>query len=258
MAGLLPSEGKLRGSPANILGRCAARQNLSRVFLFRHGAHRDFCARNFLPDRGGNTRTHTRIARTEQSNRDARKTQNSCGFAQYDAIGTQKIAQLIVTRRRSHARCKNLLSRDASNIDATNRATWIAGKILSCIDHAPIVQRRPCDGGHRSQSHRRIDVQQSVHRSCARASARRNRISGSSRPENRSSDPQPLLDPRIRDSRGNGWVCVASTPRARPYASVMLAFAKTRCIDATPSPAQATLIATDDRCATQSTIAWRR
>jgi hypothetical protein len=129
-----------------------------------------FAREIFYPTAAATRATHN-VAGAEQSNRDARKTQNSCGFAQYDAIGTQKIAQLIITRHRSHARCKNLLSRDALNIDATNRATWIAGKILSCIDHVSVVRRRPCDGGHRSQSHRRIDVQQSVHRSRARVHA---------------------------------------------------------------------------------------
>ena len=47
MAGLLPSEGKLRGSPANILGGCT-RDKICRAFLFsEHREHDDFRARNF-------------------------------------------------------------------------------------------------------------------------------------------------------------------------------------------------------------------
>jgi len=47
MAGLLPSEGKLRGSPANILGRCT-RGKIGRAFLFsERGACHDFSPQNF-------------------------------------------------------------------------------------------------------------------------------------------------------------------------------------------------------------------
>jgi hypothetical protein len=47
MAGLLPSEGKLRGSPANILGG-ASRDKISRAFFFsEHGPCADFYPRNF-------------------------------------------------------------------------------------------------------------------------------------------------------------------------------------------------------------------
>lgn len=50
MAGLLPSEEKLRGSPANILGRCA-RGKICRAFFFSgHRVHHDFRAQNFLSD----------------------------------------------------------------------------------------------------------------------------------------------------------------------------------------------------------------
>jgi hypothetical protein len=48
MAGLLPSEGKLRGSPANILGR-HARDRIGRAFLFRRqGPRNDFRRQDFL------------------------------------------------------------------------------------------------------------------------------------------------------------------------------------------------------------------
>jgi hypothetical protein len=50
MAGLLPSEGKLRGSPANILGRCA-RGKICRAFFFSgHRVHHDLRAQIFLSD----------------------------------------------------------------------------------------------------------------------------------------------------------------------------------------------------------------
>jgi len=46
MAGLLPSEGKLRGSPANILGDARARQNQSRVLFLQHRTRAVFYPRN--------------------------------------------------------------------------------------------------------------------------------------------------------------------------------------------------------------------
>jgi hypothetical protein len=67
MAGLLPSEGKLRGSPANILGRCT-RGKICRAFFFsRHDAHYDFRARNFSSDNSGDAFDSSRRAsRTQQ------------------------------------------------------------------------------------------------------------------------------------------------------------------------------------------------
>jgi hypothetical protein len=56
MAGLLPSEGKLRGSPANILGDTFARQICRALFFFGHRARRNFCARNFLANRSDDPR----------------------------------------------------------------------------------------------------------------------------------------------------------------------------------------------------------
>jgi hypothetical protein len=51
MAGLLPSEGKLRGSPANIL-ETRSRGKIGRAFFFsRHGVHHDLRVRNFSSDR---------------------------------------------------------------------------------------------------------------------------------------------------------------------------------------------------------------
>jgi hypothetical protein len=80
MAGLLPSEGKLRGSPANILGS-ASRDKISRAFFFsEHGARADFYPRNFA--RFITDQTHQQSsARMLRTTRDAREARNLCGFA---------------------------------------------------------------------------------------------------------------------------------------------------------------------------------
>ena len=75
MAGLLPSEGKLRGSPANILGRCTARQNPSRVSCFQAPRKRRFLSAKSIPgQRRANASLtdeahNTRYAKSPQSMR---------------------------------------------------------------------------------------------------------------------------------------------------------------------------------------------
>jgi hypothetical protein len=105
MAGLLPSERKLRGSPANILGD-ASRGKISRAFFFsEHDARVDFYLRNFA--RFITKQTHHAAYRAHIANNARRATrEKSVIYAGLRAIAQHKKTRSNnASSRASHHRC---------------------------------------------------------------------------------------------------------------------------------------------------------
>ena len=137
MAGLLPSEGKLRGSPANILGRYIRPANSPRVFLFRVWHAQRFSS---APSIALHRRKHASSQRMWTAH-GAREARDSCGFARHQTARANNIAQRIVTcfassmmRREFFAAQRAERSRKASRIIAR-------AKNFPHVDDVPIVRR---------------------------------------------------------------------------------------------------------------------
>jgi hypothetical protein len=84
MAGLLPSEGKLRGSPANILGDAFARRRSAAKFPPQPVAPAAFSRGEFLRATASRRINTGRAPRARAPRASSQKVSNSCGFARSD------------------------------------------------------------------------------------------------------------------------------------------------------------------------------
>ena len=149
-----------------------------------------FARKIFYPTAAATRATHNVGARSNTTPM-REKPQNSCGFAQYDAISMQNVDRthrhttlIACAMQKFRSRDRTEHQHDESrDIDRAKNFRVHRSCPRSCND-------RSCGGDRRSRSHRRIDVCSLVHRSRVRRPARRNRIGGSSGPENRSAGPK--------------------------------------------------------------------
>ncbi len=199
MAGLLPSEGKLRGSPANILGITRATKSVAR-FSFLRRAHAAIPAR----------RNSSRICiddardsdrRTPKSRaRDAQETANLCGFARRLSSRARCVARHRLARERARRRCTKIFvarcahdRRDASRAmmrDENSCAHRRAIERATAIMHIPIRERdRIADERHRARC--AMLLRQGERNGLASAIAAARKIGD--RPRNRLSPPNPRL-----------------------------------------------------------------
>lgn len=203
MAGLLPSEGKLRGSPANILGRCA-RGRIRRAFLFfARGRTRQFSSAKFRA---------CRIDKARDAEHRARDAHNAAGVKSPQSMRVCVMTGPLGAHDHSVRHRAPLIRRADAKIPHRAMRRPLLARVARIARAKNSIAHRRCpmcaDDDHARSDHERDRLPRS-----ARASRRRrrqthrrigNRVVGSSGRENRSFGPQPSLRPRIRDSRGNG------------------------------------------------------
>ncbi len=202
MAGLLPSEGKLRGSPANILRRCNARQ-ICRAILFSKTSDAANCAAKFfLRERGDHARASLDRGATTKRIRCA-KTANSCGFAQFRTACIENVALRLITCDRARGQRRISSSREARNVIAMCHARRSATKIFAHHAMEAIARRCVRASSRRVRSHHRSRM-----RYRPAGGARVDHRSGIASADRRHAKRRrPVrnrpFDPGIRDSRGN-------------------------------------------------------